>query len=62
MGKCQVFMLSLCRQTDRRTEGHTDRQTMVKQYAPYLSIRGHKNVLFGKELTDETFDWSKWEE
>ena len=27
-------------QTDRQT----DRQTTVKQYAPDLSIRGHKNV------------------
>ena len=34
MGKCQVFMLSLCRQMDRRP---------VKQYAPDLSMRGHKN-------------------
>ena len=34
MGKCKVFMLSLCRQTDRQTDGQTDRLTMVKQYAP----------------------------
>ena len=34
MGKCLVFMLSLCRQMDGRT--------MVKQYAPDLLIRGHK--------------------
>ena len=33
MGKCQVFMLGLCRQTD----GQMDRQ-----YAPDLSIQGHK--------------------
>ena len=38
MGKCSVFMLSLCRQID----GQTDRRTKVKQYAPNLSIRGHK--------------------
>ena len=31
-------MLSLCRQTD----GWTGRRTKVKQYAPDLSIRGHK--------------------
>ena len=34
----QLFMLSLCRQTD----GQMDGQTMVKQYAPDLSILGHK--------------------
>ena len=39
MGKCLVFMLSLCRQTDRRM----DRRATVKQYAPDLSIQGHKN-------------------
>ena len=36
------------RQTDRRTvrrpDGRTDRRTTVKQYAPYLSIRGHKKT------------------
>ena len=44
-------MLSLCRQTDGQTDGQsdgqpdgrTDRRTTVKQYAPDLSIRGHKN-------------------
>ena len=41
MGKCQIFMLSLCRQTDRQTDGWTT----VKQYAPDLSIWGHKNLL-----------------
>ena len=35
---------SLCRQTDGRTT--------VKQYAPDLSIRGHKNV--GKEENSST--------
>ena len=43
-------MLSLCRQTDgwtngwtdRRMDRQTDRQTSVKQYAPDLSIWGHK--------------------
>ena len=30
-------MLSLCRQTDRRMDGWIT----VKQYAPYLSMRGH---------------------
>ena len=33
--------------TDRLTEGQTDRQTMVKQYASDLSIRGYKN--YGKK-------------
>ena len=32
--------------TDRRTDGRTDRGTMVKQYAPDLSIQGYKNKLF----------------
>ena len=31
-------------QTDGRTDGRTDRQTVQKQYAPDLSIRGHKNI------------------
>ena len=44
MGKCQVFMLSLCRQTD----GGTDRLTRVKQYAPDLSMWGHKNISLGE--------------
>ena len=35
MGKCEVFILGLCRQTEGRTT--------VKQCAPDLSIRGHKN-------------------
>ena len=30
-------------QTDRETDGHTDRWTTVKQYAPDLSVRGYKN-------------------
>ena len=37
MGKCKVFMLSLCRQTDQRA----DRRTMVNNM-PDLSIQGHK--------------------
>ena len=36
------------RQTDRQTDGQTDRQTdrqtTVKQYAPDLSIQGHKKT------------------
>ena len=36
-------------QTDRwmdgQTDGQTDRRTTVKQYAPELSIQGHKNGL-----------------
>ena len=28
--------------TDRQTDIRMDRWTTVKQYAPYLSIRGHK--------------------
>ena len=31
-------------QTDGQTDGWMDRWTMVKQYAPDLSIRGHKNM------------------
>ena len=31
------------RQTDKRADRRTDGQT-VKQYAPDLSIRGHKNL------------------
>ena len=37
-------MLSLCVQTDRQTDGRTDRWTTVKQYAPDLLIQGHKNT------------------
>ena len=40
MGKCSVFMLNLCRQTDGWMDGQTDRLTTVKQYAPDLSMRG----------------------
>ena len=29
-------------QTDRRMDRRMDRRTMVKQYAPDLSMRGHK--------------------
>ena len=32
-------------QTNRQTDGRTDRRTAVKQYAPDLSIRGHKKCL-----------------
>ena len=39
MGKCEVFMLK-----KRQTDGRTDRRTTVKQYAPDLSIQGHKNI------------------
>ena len=31
------------RQTNKQTDRQTDRQTGQKQYAPDLSIRGHKN-------------------
>ena len=38
-------------QTDRQTDGWTDRRTTVKQYAPGLSIRGHiyhgENAVYG---------------
>ena len=34
MEKCKVFMLSLYRQTDRRTT--------VKQYATHLSMQGYE--------------------
>ena len=36
-GKCSDFMLSF-----GQTDGLTERQTPVKQYAPYLSMLGHK--------------------
>ena len=36
-------MLSLSRQTEGQTDGRTDRRKTVKQYAPYLSMPGHKN-------------------
>ena len=29
-----------------QTDRWTDRQTMVKQYAPDLSIRGHKKLIY----------------
>ena len=32
-------------QTDKRSDRRTERRTLVKQYAPDLSIRGHKNKL-----------------
>ena len=41
--KYQVFTLSLCRQTGVQMEGLADRRSMVKQYAPDLLMRGHKN-------------------
>ena len=37
-GKCQVFEL-----LDRQTDIKEERRKLVKQYAPNLSIRGHKN-------------------
>ena len=37
--------------TDRRTYNWMDRRTMVKQYAPNLSMQGHKNV--AARLRDE---------
>ena len=39
----QVMFLA-DRQMDRQTDGQRDRQTPVKQYAPDLSMRGHKNI------------------
>ena len=41
MGKCQGFMLSLCRQTDRQTDRQKDNG---KTICPDLSIRGIKNT------------------
>ena len=38
-----------------QTDGQMDRQTMVKQYAPDLSIRGHKNVEKGKIAGNQHF-------
>ena len=43
IGKCLVHRLSF-QQTDRRTDRQTDRWTPVKQYAPNLSMRGHKKI------------------
>ena len=40
MGKCCFYVKFV--QTDKRT----DRWTMVKQYAPDLSIQVHKNAFF----------------
>ena len=34
--------------TDKWTDGRTDRQVAVKQYAPNLSIPGHKNCKLGE--------------
>ena len=31
-------------QADRQTDGQMDRRTTEEQYAPDLSIQGHKNV------------------
>ena len=43
MEKYQVFILNLCRRMGGQTDGRTeDRWTTVKQYAPDLSIQGHK--------------------
>ena len=47
-------------QTDRRMNRLTDRQTTVKQYAPDLSIRRHKNIVTCSNIeihfTASTFD------
>ena len=32
-------------QTEKRSDGQTERRTLVKQYAPDFSIRGHKMSL-----------------
>ena len=45
-------MLSLCRQTDGRTDGQSDRRTTIKQYAPDPSIRG-------QNLENKTMNVSK---
>ena len=52
-GKCKVFKL-----TFRQTDKCTDRQSTLRQYAPDLSVKGHKNMdlyklraLTGKNLT-----------
>ena len=37
------FHVCADRQTDGWTNRQSDRRTTVKQYAPDLSIRGHKN-------------------
>ena len=43
------FHVKFCRQTDQQTDhqtdGKTDRQTTLKQYAPDLSIQGHKKKI-----------------
>ena len=50
MGKCKVFMLSLCRQTDGWVDRQTDRQTdNSKTICPNLSMWKHKN-----NILDET--------
>ena len=35
------------------TAGRTDRGTTVKQYAPDLSMRGHKNAMKSDKLPNE---------
>ena len=42
-----VKLVQAGRQTDRRTDGQMDRRTMVKQYAPDLSIRWHNKCHIG---------------
>ena len=41
MGKCLSFHVKFV-QIDRQRDRWMDRRTMVKQYAPNLTIRGHK--------------------
>ena len=40
-------------QTDGRTDGQRNRWTMVKQYAPDLSMREHKNIYAGNQTSAE---------
>ena len=41
-------------QIDRLTDRQTDRRTMVKQYAPDLSIQGHKNSNFSNSRANNS--------
>ena len=36
-------------------ERQTDRQTTIKQHAPNLSARGHKNLFVGYTKSEESF-------
>ena len=49
MSSSQV-KFSADRQADGQTDRQTYRQTPVKQYAPNLLMRGHKNILCVKSL------------